>query len=289
MSSKMQASRFEFKYLVSEWAARRIREQILLHLRPDSFTQGEGYHVQSLYLDSPDLHLCRQTICGEKNRFKLRVRFYDNDPHKPVFLEIKRRVTVAVLKQRACVKREVVDQILATFDPDPSYLAKATPDNLRALQNFCDLARAINARPAAYTSYQREAYESEFDNSQRLTFDRYLRAGEYRGALSCEGFESWPLVPFSGVVFEMKFTDRFPTWMHDLAVEFNLDRISVPKYVECVNMVDEAHARFFGTDRRFVLDKPLRFHAPPTAPPETRLSGAADLSDSSFAWPAGSN
>ncbi len=255
--SRMQASRFEFKYLVNESAARQLRDRVQLYLRPDAFTKGDGYFVHSLYLDSPDLQLCQQTVIGQKNRFKLRLRFYDDQPNSPVFLEVKRRVTVGVLKKRACIRRSAVDALLAHFQPEPDWLLKVDQKNLDGLYTFCELAQNIDARPAAYTSYQREAYESTDDNSQRVTFDRHLRAGAYSGTLSCHEFEKWPRAPLHGVVFEMKFTGRYPTWMHDLAQEFDLDRISVPKYVECINLLDERRANQHQTERRFVLDSPL--------------------------------
>lgn len=262
--SRMQASRFEFKYLVSESAARQLRNRVALYLKPDAFTRGDGYFVHSLYLDSPDLQLCQQTVIGQKNRFKLRLRFYDDQPTSPVFLEVKRRVTVGVLKKRAVIHRSVVPELLHTFQPHPDWLIKADQKNLDGLHTFCELAQEIDARPAAYTSYQREAYESIDDNSQRVTFDRHLRAGRFSGELSCLDFEKWPLAPLHGVVFEMKFTGRFPDWMHDLAQEFDLDRISVPKYVECINLLEERRANLNQTERRFMLDSPL--HVSQTMP-----------------------
>ena len=51
--------------------------------------EPEGYHVHSLYLDSPAYELYHETTEGVKNRFKLRMRFYDDSPEAPVFLEIK--------------------------------------------------------------------------------------------------------------------------------------------------------------------------------------------------------
>jgi len=42
------------------------------------------------------------------------------------------------------------------------------------------------------------------------------------------------------VVMELKFTDRYPWWMHDAAQRFGLKRASCPKYVSCVTILDEA-------------------------------------------------
>ena len=53
----------------------------------------DGYRVCSLYLDTPQLALYRQSKDGIKNRYKLRIRFYDEDADGPAFLEIKQRTT----------------------------------------------------------------------------------------------------------------------------------------------------------------------------------------------------
>ena len=97
-------NRYEFKYIVTECRAAAVRDFIRSYLEPDPYAdpeQGNSYFLSSLYLDTPDLALYRQTATGEKNRFKLRIRFYDNDPESPALLELKRRVTDTVLKDRA--------------------------------------------------------------------------------------------------------------------------------------------------------------------------------------------
>jgi hypothetical protein len=37
--------------------------------------------------------------------------------------------------------------------------------------------------------------------------------------------------PVEGVILEIKFTDRFPSWASDIAEMFQLRQSSVPKYV----------------------------------------------------------
>ena len=93
-AQKLQSSRYELKYMVDERTAKEVRDFVLNYLQPDQHTdplEGFGYSVHSLYLDSQDLKLCRATVNGEKNRFKLRVRFYEDTADSPVFFEIKRR------------------------------------------------------------------------------------------------------------------------------------------------------------------------------------------------------
>src|SRR5213593_2005927 len=77
---KMQQQRFELKYIIKEDVARAVRDFVSGYLEIDEYgatLPNFSYPVHSLYLDSDDLHLYRTTINGDKNRFKLRLRFYD--------------------------------------------------------------------------------------------------------------------------------------------------------------------------------------------------------------------
>lgn len=85
----MQKSRFELKYLINEETALKVRDFVRCYLAMDEFSIGKpnfSYAVHSLYLDSHDLKLYWTTINGDKNRYKLRLRYYDTKPGSPVFL-----------------------------------------------------------------------------------------------------------------------------------------------------------------------------------------------------------
>lgn len=249
MSFKMQQSRYELKYIIPENTALAVRKFVMQHLSPDEHTnpnEGFGYSVHSLYIDSLDLRLCRATLQGEKNRYKLRLRFYDDQPDSPVFFEVKRRMNDVILKQRAAVWKSCVPHLLSGSWPKRSDLIKPDDKNFKALYNFCDLRDSIRAQPAAYTSYLREAYEPPDSNLYRVTFDRRLLAGAYNGSLNVANLEKWARPQVDGVVLELKFTDRFPTWMHDLVQFFNLRRTTMPKYVECVSVLDGSPLRHMG-------------------------------------------
>jgi SPX domain protein involved in polyphosphate accumulation len=259
MSVKMQQSRYELKYIIPEEQALRVREFVLNYLDPDQHTdpkKGFGYPVHSLYLDSPDLKLCKATITGEKNRYKLRIRFYDDAPDAPVFFEIKRRMNDVILKQRAGVWKKSVPHLLAGDWPKRSDLIKGDDKNYKALYNFCDLRDSIRAQPAAYTSYLREAYEPPDSNLYRVTFDRKIMGGAYTGQLGVGDLDKWPRPQVDGVVLELKFTDRFPNWMHDCVQIFNLRRTTMPKYVECVSVLDGSPLRYQG---RRMKAKPFEY------------------------------
>ena len=110
------ASRYELKYLLSNSTALRVRQFVRQYLELDEYGQGQPdltYPVHSLYLDSDDWTLYHRSLNGDKNHFKLRVRYYDERPTTPVFFEIKRRMKDVILKQRCGVKRGGETDVLA--------------------------------------------------------------------------------------------------------------------------------------------------------------------------------
>jgi hypothetical protein len=235
-------SRFELKYVIPEDCARACRDFARSYLVPDPHAdpaKGYSYPIHSVYLDDPACSLARGTIDGLKNRFKLRVRYYDSKPASPVFFEIKRRVNDVILKERAMVCRAEATRLLAGEWPESADLVNpANQRHLHALHRFCDLALRIRAQGCAIVSYQREAWVSPDNEAIRVTFDRHLVATPFTGELLEGDFERGLRPQIGGVVLELKFTDRYPGWMRELVRVFNLRRTSLPKYVECLYSLD---------------------------------------------------
>jgi VTC domain len=239
----LQHQRFELKYLVDEKTASAVRDYVSSFLILDKFGAKQpdlSYPIHSLYLDSDDLAFYWQTINGNKNRYKLRLRYYDDNPAKPVFFEIKRRMNNAILKERGGVARDAVAAVLAGQLPALDQMASAEPGQVEALEHFCRLMQHHQARPKAHVAYRREAWISSQDNSARVTMDRQVRfAFEPAVLLSTEMKD--PLHLFSNVVvLELKFTARYPDWFADLVRCFNLWQSSAAKYADGVATLTES-------------------------------------------------
>lgn len=237
----MQSSRFELKYLITEACARNIRDFVRSHLELDEHADPtrlhSAYPISSLYLDTNSLELYEQTCRGLKNRFKLRIRFYDDLHDSPVFLEIKSRQTDVIRKQRACMSREGARLLLEGGLPGNEHLMSANGSlvaNAAALQQFHGLCRSIGADGVVYVSYLREAYVSPESDQIRVTFDRELTSAPFDSNMGLAMPRRPSPVKLDRVILELKFTDRFPHWMHDLVQTFNLSRCSVPKYCHCI-------------------------------------------------------
>ena len=216
---KMQASRFEQKYIITEEVALQIRDFVRSYLELDEHGVGKpnfSYPVHSLYLDSDDLRTYWSTINGEKNRYKLRLRFYAGKPDAPVFFEVKQRMNNCIMKQRGGVKRDAVNWLLAGHLPEPEHLVSKEPKQLVALQRFSQRMQQIQAKPKVHIAYYREAYVPHDDNSARLTMDREVRSDPELTARLMPDMRNPVLVWGKDIVLELKFTNRFPDWFREL-------------------------------------------------------------------------
>jgi hypothetical protein len=249
----MQQQRFELKYLLPQETALAVRDFVSSYLEIDEFgaTQPNySYPVHSLYLDSDEFCLFDATINGDKNRYKLRLRFYDSRPDAPVYFEIKRRMNNIIAKQRGGVRRDAVDWLISGQLPEPAHLISKDPRQLAALQKFCQLMHNIGAKPKSHVGYLREAWISPRDNSVRVTLDREVNC-EPEPTTRLTTRMDRPVRPFGDeVILELKFTNRFPDWFRDLVRVFGLMQCGAAKYVEGVTLIGQDRI-----NRTFVLDE----------------------------------
>jgi hypothetical protein len=240
MTNRLQRQRFEYKYRTTETKALALRHYIesYLQLDPYGVTQPDrSYPVHSIYLDSRDLHTYNDTINGSRNRYKLRIRYYEKNETSPVYLEIKRRFDKVIAKKRAVVHREAVESLLLGDAPSPDHLVVASAEQLEALEAFCTIRARLDAHPVAHVKYRREAYESSESNSVRVTFDRHV-VSEIHKSVSFPTELIHPVDVFGNrVVLELKFTNTYPFWFKELVENFNLLQDSAAKYVDGITRI----------------------------------------------------
>ncbi len=232
----MQKQRFELKYLITEESALLVRDFVRSYLEFDEYSVGKpnfSYAVHSLYLDNDPLQLYWDTINGNKNRYKLRLRYYSTSADSPVFFEVKRRVNSCIMKQRGGVRQEFVPMLLRGQMPQQEHLVSKAPNQLVALQNFCHLSNMIHAVPKVHIFYMREAYVSD-DDQVRVTIDRKVY-GEANLGFSLKTEMQSPALSFPNqVILELKFTNRFPDWFRELVRVFGVMQCGAAKYCESV-------------------------------------------------------
>ena len=208
----------------------------------DEFSAGKpdnSYANHSIYLDSDDFHIYWDVVNSNKNRYKLRMRYYDDDPEGPVFFEIKRRVNDAILKQRCPVRRAAVPLLLAGQLPEPEHLLSNQPKHLAALQTFSRLMFDNQAVPKTHIAYRREAWVSQADNSVRVTLDRQVWGVPHLTDEITTKIESYAAAFEPDVILELKFTGRYPVWFGDLVRVFGARQCGAAKYADHVAVLGQ--------------------------------------------------
>ena len=219
-----------------------MRDFLGSYLELDEFGAGRpnySYPVHSVYLDSDGLETHLAYVNGTKNRYKLRLRYYDGEPDSPVFVELKGRVDNCIMKRRCGVRREALPLVLAGQLPDMDQLITNEPRHLAALERFIVLMQEINARPKLHNYYKREAWVSPNDNSVRVTFDRQVFVEPHFGNDATVEMQNPRLVYSPFVILELKFTNRFPDWFKILVQRFNLMQGSSAKYSGGVTLLGD--------------------------------------------------
>jgi hypothetical protein len=232
---RMQRQRFEYKYLLDEPKALDVRNYVSHRLELDEAGLGKhnySYRVNSIYLDSESMVTFWDWVNSNRNRFKLRMRYYDEELHTPLFLEIKRRVSGCILKQRSAVRKSAAAIVLAGQIPPIDLVVSKDDRQLEALGNFVGMVSRLGAKPKALVTYLREAYVDPANEGVRVTMDRQVRIGPRETvdfAVEMDRYEQ----PFGAkVILELKFTNRFPDWFGDMVRALALNRCAAAKYCE---------------------------------------------------------
>ncbi|MEN8128299.1 MAG: polyphosphate polymerase domain-containing protein [Planctomycetota bacterium] len=232
-ADKILSCRYELKYRIRETKAHAIAQYIQSYISPDQYARkrpGHEYPVSSLYFDSDSLHLCKETLEGRKNRFKLRVRCYDDNPQSVCFFEIKRRINSVIFKNRARIpKVHLLDAIRGNMATAGLY-----KKDRETLDQFSFYLQSLRANPILSVRYIRQAYEGDSSNRVRITFDRELAFKAVdTPKVSVDG-QNWHTVPMDFVILEIKFSDRYPYWLTDMVKIFDLKQTAMSKYVSSV-------------------------------------------------------
>jgi hypothetical protein len=242
MIPELQSQRFEIKYLIPESLTGEIRDYVRAYLDLDRFAGPDfSYDIHNIYLDSNELDTYEATLKGLKDRFKLRVRYYDDSVGSPVFVEVKRRFNDVIRKSRCALPRSEVANFLNGQLPGADVVP--VDRDWRSLEDFFGLMQQLGATPKSHVAYRREAWVSTENNSFRVTMDRYVRSEPHFEPV----LKTWmknPVVVFGqDVVLELKFTNRLPEWMRDLVRAFNLSRSGGAKYVGGIQRTGERQYR----------------------------------------------
>ena len=213
--------RYELKYLLTaeqtEYLLRRLEGHMLL----DRYGRTS---IASLYYDTPNYRLIRQSVEKPSFKEKIRLRSYGRaTPESPVYLELKRKAYGIVYKRRV---QSTIPQLEKFFSGSGDICAGGQIN--REITYFRDYYGTL--APACMIIYDREAYY-EPDGDLRLTVDFHPRYRTEQLDLTCP-MDGIPLRPEGETILEIKVQEAMPLWLTEILDGGRIYKSSFSKYGE---------------------------------------------------------
>ena len=211
--------RVEKKYLVSGAQKAKLLKQVGHRLVPDEHGQST---ICSLYLDTPDHRLIRNSIDAKAYKEKLRLRSYGTPgADTAVFLELKKKYDGVVYKRRVSMPLRQAERYLAC--------GKAPLEG--QIMREIDYAMGFYGwpQPAMMIAYEREAFAVKDVPQLRLTFDGAVRYRD-RGLAMMSGTAGKVILPEDTFILEVKTGGAMPLWLSHALDESGIRPASFSKY-----------------------------------------------------------
>ena len=188
---------------------------------------NNSYFVRSLYFDSPNSFNFYEKIDGIKKRKKFRLRTYDKSLGKSIlFIEQKGRNVNRVFKHRT----QIEEEDLCNFYEINEFqrLIKKYGD-MGIINEFITDSVKRRVSPVVLVDYMRRPYISDFDMNFRITFDSQIKAKSSNTLFPNDNNFLHCLPGYT--ILEVKFFRKVPAWFHKIILVYNLERVSVSKFV----------------------------------------------------------
>lgn len=219
MTDIMIFKRYEKKYLVTKNEYEKLMSVIKEKLVPD--VHGKNT-LCSLYLDTPDFLLIRNSIDAISYKEKLRLRSYGvPGQEKTIFFEIKKKYKRVVYKRRVSM----------TLEEAAAYIESGEmPFDSQIMREIDYLMKFYRQpKPNVCILCEREAFFAEENPEVRLTFDENLR---YRyGFPTVDNIENGtPILDKDKYILEIKTPGAMPIWLARALSECKIYPRSFSKY-----------------------------------------------------------
>ena len=212
--------RYELKYILDKRQVDYLVDKLNGHMIVDKYGKTS---IQSLYYDTPNSRLIRESLDKPDFKEKIRLRSYGlNKPGKPVYLELKRKANGIVYKRRI---ESNVDKVDEFFNKENEFDDGQISKEIAYFRDFYD-----NLIPACLIIYDRVAYY-EPDGDLRLTIDynpRY-RVDDLNLSTSTDGIS---LLADGSAILEVKVQEAIPLWLSKILTDGKIYISSFSKYGE---------------------------------------------------------
>lgn len=218
MENSQCFQRIEQKYVLHRQVYHQLRQQLENRMIPDQYGVC---HISSVYFDTVDHRMVRQSLEKLRYKEKLRLRAYGLPmPDRPAFVELKKKCGGIVYKRRVEMQlAEAENYLYHGGHPKAEILREV--DYLR--QFYGEL------RPAAWIGYARIALAGLEDPALRITFDWDLRWRNEDMYLN-DNQTGRRLLPEQQHLMEIKVPGAMPLWLVHILGQLEIYPVSFSKY-----------------------------------------------------------
>jgi hypothetical protein len=251
--------RFEFKYIADANTVNALKERLRDLMYPDPNTIDGGYHVNSIYYDTPQLDCYYEKLDGEKRRFKIRARWYGELDEstdlasKKVYVEIKHRNNDMNYKNRASIPANHLPE-LARNAEHLSQLGQLVDEKQVLEATIIErITGQMSLFPSCLVSYYRQPLLCRINPRLRVTFDSQLRTLGATSYNQTNPENGTVVLPPELCVVEIKFNWAMPLWLLEVCREVGLN---LRRYSKYASSLEKTLPEF--TDRQIRHQEALR-------------------------------
>lgn len=214
--------RFEKKYILNNLQVEQLKHRVSPLMKLDPILNGKDfYRIRSLYFDDCKDTCLRQVIDGISERYKYRIRFYNNNTDY-IVLEKKYKINNMTKKTSIEITKDIVDGILkGNF--------AISKDNDKLLNEFYLMIRTRGFKPVVIIDYDRIPYVYEA-GYVRVTLDFNLSCSYDFDKLFDDKLFKIPLLEEGNTILEVKYNDFIPDYIRFSLQLDGLYRTSYSKY-----------------------------------------------------------
>lgn len=212
--------RYEKKYKISKHEFEMILSEMHDYVIPDKYGDTA---IKSLYFDTPQKILIRNSIEKPVYKEKLRLRCYNDCTYNTEsFSEIKKKFKGVVYKRR----------IISDYKTAYNYLTDSSDDIPPSqIKNEIDYfkRRYEGLEPSMCIFYDRKAFYDKNDMNVRITFDNNITYRDYDLDLT-KGVYGKTILSNDYYIMEIKTPGAMPLWLCDILDKNHIYPVSYSKY-----------------------------------------------------------
>ncbi len=225
-------SRFEMKYILNKNLSLSLQNEIKNFMTYDGYVNKDKfekkYYVRSIYFDNEMYSNFNEKVDGVKIRHKFRIRTYSDKLTKTskLYLEEKGRHNQRTYKVRTKITKNDLDLF---FDSKKLFQLKKNYKNTLLVEKFIFESIRKNVRSNVVIDYDRSPFVNNTGLYFRLTFDSNIRSCISNSLFNTKN--QWKKCIDGYDILEVKFDTTIPAWFQKIIQSYELNRLSISKYV----------------------------------------------------------